>query len=48
MSQARSREELIRQDVQDLHSLGYAQELFRTIEAEFEHAAEELKGPATA
>jgi amino acid transporter len=27
----RSREEVIRQDVQDLHSLGYAQELFRSM-----------------
>src|SRR3954452_20359201 len=30
-SMGRSREELIRQDVQDLHGLGYAQELFRTM-----------------
>jgi amino acid transporter len=31
MTQARSREETIRQDVHDLHRLGYAQELFRTM-----------------
>lgn len=31
MTQGRSREEVIRQDVKDLHSLGYAQELFRTM-----------------
>ena len=31
MTQARSREEAIQQDVQDLHRLGYAQELFRTM-----------------
>lgn len=31
MTQARSREEAIRQDVQDLHRLGYAQELYRSM-----------------
>lgn len=31
MTQSRSREEVIQQDVKDLHSLGYAQELFRTM-----------------
>lgn len=31
MTQRRSREEAIRQDVHDLHGLGYAQELFRTM-----------------
>ncbi len=31
MTQARSREETIRQDVTDLHKLGYAQELFRSM-----------------
>jgi amino acid transporter len=31
MTQQRSREELIEQDVKDLHGLGYAQELFRTM-----------------
>lgn len=31
MTQGRSREEVIRQDVKDLHSLGYAQELFRNM-----------------
>jgi amino acid transporter len=31
MTQGRTREELIRQDVKDLHGLGYAQELLRTM-----------------
>ena len=31
MTQARSREDTIQQDVQDLHRLGYAQELFRSM-----------------
>lgn len=31
MTQGRSREELIRQDVKELHGLGYAQELLRTM-----------------
>jgi amino acid transporter len=31
MTQARSREETIQQDIHDLHRLGYAQELFRTM-----------------
>ncbi len=31
MTQGRSREDVIRQDVRDLHGLGYAQELFRTM-----------------
>jgi amino acid transporter len=31
MTQGRSREDVIRQDVRDLHRLGYAQELFRTM-----------------
>lgn len=31
MTQGRSREDVIRQDVKDLHSLGYAQELFRNM-----------------
>jgi amino acid transporter len=31
MTQGRSREDVIRQDVHDLHRLGYAQELFRTM-----------------
>jgi amino acid transporter len=31
MTQARSREEAIQQDIHDLHRLGYAQELFRTM-----------------
>src|SRR5688572_15236395 len=31
MTQATSREDVIRQDVRDLHSLGYAQELFRSM-----------------
>jgi amino acid transporter len=31
MTQATSREDVIQQDVKDLHSLGYAQELFRTM-----------------
>jgi amino acid transporter len=31
MAQVRSREELIQQDVHDLHRLGYAQELFRSM-----------------
>ena len=31
MTQPASREEVIRQDVHDLHSLGYAQELFRSM-----------------
>jgi amino acid transporter len=31
MTQQRTREELIRDDVKDLHGLGYAQELFRTM-----------------
>ena len=31
MTQSRSREDAIRQDVQDLHRLGYAQELFRSM-----------------
>jgi amino acid transporter len=31
MTERRSKEDLIRQDVQDLHRLGYAQELFRTM-----------------
>jgi amino acid transporter len=31
MAQRRSKEDLIREDVQDLHRLGYAQELFRTM-----------------
>lgn len=31
MTQGRSREDVIKQDVKDLHSLGYAQELFRTM-----------------
>src|ERR671925_1023779 len=31
MTQARSREDAIKQDVQDLHKLGYAQELFRSM-----------------
>ncbi len=31
MSSARSRDELIQRDVQDLHRLGYAQELFRSM-----------------
>jgi amino acid transporter len=31
MSQASAREDVIQQDVRDLHSLGYAQELFRTM-----------------
>ncbi|TAL07656.1 MAG: amino acid permease, partial [Chloroflexota bacterium] len=29
--QSRSREDVIQQDIKDLHSLGYAQELFRTM-----------------
>jgi len=31
MTQGRSREDTIKQDIKDLHSLGYAQELFRTM-----------------
>ncbi len=31
MAEGRSREDVIRQDVHDLHSLGYAQELFRSM-----------------
>lgn len=31
MTQGRSREDVIKQDVHDLHKLGYAQELFRTM-----------------
>jgi amino acid transporter len=31
MTQGKSREELIQQDIKDLHRLGYAQELFRTM-----------------
>ena len=31
MSQASAREDVIQQDVRDLHGLGYAQELFRTM-----------------
>ena len=31
MTQGRSREDVIRQDIRDLHRLGYAQELFRTM-----------------
>src|ERR671925_206904 len=31
MTQARTREDAIKQDVQDLHKLGYAQELFRSM-----------------
>jgi amino acid transporter len=31
MTQARSREDVIQQDVRDLHQLGYAQELFRSM-----------------
>jgi amino acid transporter len=31
MTQAKSREDVIQQDVRDLHGLGYAQELFRTM-----------------
>ncbi len=31
MTQGRSREDVIRQDVKDLHSMGYAQELFRNM-----------------
>jgi amino acid transporter len=31
MTQGRSKEELIQQDIRDLHRLGYAQELFRTM-----------------
>ena len=31
MSQMPTRDEVIRQDVRDLHGLGYAQELFRTM-----------------
>ncbi len=31
MTQARSREDVIQQDVADLHKLGYAQELFRSM-----------------
>ena len=31
MSEPRTREEIIKQDVHDLHRLGYAQELFRTM-----------------
>lgn len=31
MTQGRSRDDVIRQDVQDLHRLGYAQELFRSM-----------------
>ena len=29
--QGRSRDDVIRQDIKDLHGLGYAQELFRTM-----------------
>ena len=31
MTQSRSREDVIQQDVADLHKLGYAQELFRSM-----------------
>ena len=31
MTQAKTREDVIQQDVRDLHGLGYAQELFRTM-----------------
>ena len=31
MTQARSRDDVIQQDVADLHKLGYAQELFRSM-----------------
>ena len=31
MTQPRSREDVIQQDVADLHKLGYAQELFRSM-----------------
>src|SRR4026209_1565174 len=31
MTQSRSREDVIQQDVHDLHRLGYAQELFRSM-----------------
>jgi len=31
MTQGRSREDVIKQDIRDLHKLGYAQELFRTM-----------------